>query len=198
MNGRRSLVVASSFSAAAAASSSSSSSSSAAATATAAASGSVGKLAPAINKPTKKCKQRRIRLLRAQGLRMLSQNQSELEPGASTSSAASSSSSSKDNNPPGGGGMQLVGLSPEPSGSGGGAGSSSSQAPVTPGAPFHNGEGSEEFLSTGRTGRRNALHDILGEHAETATADLPEKLGALTTDPGAGPSTSGTQQHHTG
>ncbi|KAL7303888.1 hypothetical protein TKK_0004009 [Trichogramma kaykai] len=140
---------------------------------------------------------------------MLSQNQSELEPGASTSSAASSSSS-KDNNPPGGGGggMQLVGLSPEPSDGGAaaaaaaGGSSSSSQAPVTPGggAPFHNGEGSEEFLSTGRTGRRNALHDILGEHAETATADLPEKLGALTTDPGAGPSTSGTQQqqHHTG
>ena len=49
---------------------------------------------------------------------------------------------------------------------------------VTPGV---NGEGSQEFLSTGRTGRRNALHDILGEHAETNIADLPDKFDALTT-----------------
>lgn len=48
-------------------------------------------------------------------------------------------------------------------------------------AAFRSGEGSEEFLSTGRTGRRNAMPDILGQHAETATGDLPQKLEALTT-----------------
>ena len=52
---------------------------------------------------------------------------------------------------------------------------------VTPGAVI-NGEGSEEFLSTGRTGRRNAMPDILGEHMETGTADLPEKFESLSTD----------------
>lgn len=44
---------------------------------------------------------------------------------------------------------------------------------------FVNGEGSKEFLSTGRTGRRNALPDILGEHASTTTAGLPEKFESL-------------------
>ncbi|XP_033228476.1 uncharacterized protein LOC117180203 isoform X2 [Belonocnema kinseyi] len=52
---------------------------------------------------------------------------------------------------------------------------------VTPGS-FPNGEGSKEFLSTGRTGRRNAMPDILGQHAETGTADLPARLEALTTN----------------
>ena len=60
------------------------------------------------------------------------------------------------------------------------AGSSGCGA-VTPGS-FSNGEGSKEFLSTGRTGRRNAMPDILGQHAETGTADLPARLEALTTD----------------
>ena len=46
---------------------------------------------------------------------------------------------------------------------------------------FVNGEGSKEFLSTGRTGRRNALPDILGEHAETSTAGPPEKFDSLST-----------------
>ncbi|KAL7038436.1 hypothetical protein ACKWTF_009578 [Chironomus riparius] len=39
----------------------------------------------------------------------------------------------------------------------------------------------DEFLNTGRIGRRNALPDILDSHCETSTADLPLKLSALTT-----------------
>ncbi|XP_025418863.1 uncharacterized protein LOC112689386 isoform X2 [Sipha flava] len=46
---------------------------------------------------------------------------------------------------------------------------------------------SPDFLTTGRTGRRNALPDILGEHKLTSTADLPDRLQALTTN-GAGTS----------
>ena len=88
---------------------------------------------------------------------MLSQKQSEAEPGAT----AEPSGCSKDN-----------GDGAVASGSGSGA--------VTPGG-FINGEGSQEFLSTGRTGRRNAMPDILGQHADTGTADLPERLEALTT-----------------
>lgn len=37
-----------------------------------------------------------------------------------------------------------------------------------------------DFLTTGRTGRRNAMPDILNEHAKSSTADLPEKLEQLT------------------
>ncbi|XP_066583622.1 uncharacterized protein [Prorops nasuta] len=54
----------------------------------------------------------------------------------------------------------------------------------------NNRDNSKEFLSSGRTGRRNALPDILGQHAGTGTADLPARLEALTTDPDE-PSTSG-------
>ncbi|XP_025206432.1 cAMP-dependent protein kinase inhibitor beta-like isoform X2 [Melanaphis sacchari] len=43
---------------------------------------------------------------------------------------------------------------------------------------------SPDFLTTGRTGRRNALPDILGEHKLTSTADLPDRLQALTTNEG--------------
>ncbi|XP_015596545.1 uncharacterized protein LOC107268357 isoform X2 [Cephus cinctus] len=65
---------------------------------------------------------------------------------------------------------------------------------VTPGS-YTNGEGSKEFLSTGRTGRRNALPDILGQHADTGTADLPSRLEALTTETKHDqPSTSGLRQ----
>lgn len=39
-----------------------------------------------------------------------------------------------------------------------------------------------EFYNTGRVGRRNALPDILNHHhVTTSTADLPEKLSALST-----------------
>ncbi len=40
----------------------------------------------------------------------------------------------------------------------------------------------DEFYNSGRIGRRNAMHDILDEHCETSTADLPLKLSALTTN----------------
>lgn len=40
---------------------------------------------------------------------------------------------------------------------------------------------SEKFFSSGRTGRRNALPDILGEHARVTSSDLPARLQALTT-----------------
>ncbi|XP_063973465.1 uncharacterized protein LOC135160637 [Diachasmimorpha longicaudata] len=64
---------------------------------------------------------------------------------------------------------------------------------VTPG--YSNGEGSKEFLSTGRTGRRNAMPDILGQHAETGTADLPTRLERLTTESQHDqPGTSGMMQ----
>lgn len=39
----------------------------------------------------------------------------------------------------------------------------------------------QDFLTTGRAGRRNALPDILGEHALTSTSDLPDKLKGLST-----------------
>lgn len=91
---------------------------------------------------------------------MLSQEQSEAQ------SEASGSKSNDD------GSSAAGGLVPGPS-----AGNAGGSGAVTPNA--HNG--TEEFLSTGRTGRRNAMPDILGEHAETGTADLPDKLSALTT-----------------
>ncbi|KAG4078463.1 hypothetical protein HA402_009175 [Bradysia odoriphaga] len=39
-----------------------------------------------------------------------------------------------------------------------------------------------DFYNTGRVGRRNALPDILNSHCTTSTADLPDKLSALTTN----------------
>ncbi|KAK9513003.1 hypothetical protein O3M35_001295 [Rhynocoris fuscipes] len=40
----------------------------------------------------------------------------------------------------------------------------------------------KDFLTTGRVGRRNALPDILSDHALTNTADLPDKLMQLSTN----------------
>lgn len=45
-----------------------------------------------------------------------------------------------------------------------------------PGSDYHN-----EFFNTGRAGRRNAMPDILGHHCTTSTADLPDQMGALST-----------------
>lgn len=62
-----------------------------------------------------------------------------------------------------------------------------SSGAVTPGG-FSNGEGSKEFLSTARTGRRNALPHILNQNQQQqqqqdpGTADLPSRFEALTTD----------------
>ena len=39
----------------------------------------------------------------------------------------------------------------------------------------------QDFLTTGRAGRRNALPNILSEHALTSTADLPDQLMGLST-----------------
>lgn len=36
-----------------------------------------------------------------------------------------------------------------------------------------------DFAATGRTGRRNALPDILGSTAGSGAADLPDKLAEL-------------------
>lgn len=38
-----------------------------------------------------------------------------------------------------------------------------------------------EFLVTGRTGRRNAMADILGPNASVTSGDLPKRLESLTT-----------------
>lgn len=40
----------------------------------------------------------------------------------------------------------------------------------------------KEFLDTGRTGRRNALPDILSADSEVTTADLPTRLQMLATN----------------
>ena len=50
----------------------------------------------------------------------------------------------------------------------------------------------DDFLTTGRTGRRNAMADILGEHAATTSGGLSERMEGLSTDPpAAGPSGGG-------
>lgn len=61
--------------------------------------------------------------------------------------------------------------------------------PVTPDCPAPH---SKDFLASGRTGRRNAMPDILGEHALVSSSDLPARLEGLTTsDPGPGSSKDG-------
>ncbi|XP_066954665.1 uncharacterized protein [Macrobrachium rosenbergii] len=40
-------------------------------------------------------------------------------------------------------------------------------------------DATSEFIATGRTGRRNAMPDILSSHAATSTGDLPEALAKL-------------------
>ncbi|XP_018399245.1 PREDICTED: uncharacterized protein LOC108776973 [Cyphomyrmex costatus] len=59
--------------------------------------------------------------------------------------------------------------------------SSSTSGSVTPGGSYENGDNSKEFLSTGRTGRRNALPNILGRHAETGLSDLSDRFEELST-----------------
>lgn len=62
--------------------------------------------------------------------------------------------------------------------------SNSTSGSVTPGGTYEHGDNSKEFLSTGRTGRRNALPDILGRHAETGLSDLSDRFEELSTDTG--------------
>ncbi|KAL1512569.1 hypothetical protein ABEB36_002143 [Hypothenemus hampei] len=52
----------------------------------------------------------------------------------------------------------------------------------------------QEFLTSGRTGRRNALPDILGQHAIVTSSDLPSRLQALTTKDQSSTSNSGEPQ----
>lgn len=63
--------------------------------------------------------------------------------------------------------------------------SSSSQAAVDSGGGAGAGvtlDNNSDFYNTGRVGRRNALPDILNHHhSTTSTADLPDKLSALST-----------------
>ncbi|PSN39311.1 hypothetical protein C0J52_15570 [Blattella germanica] len=54
-------------------------------------------------------------------------------------------------------------------------------AVMTEQSPDSNKDPVEAFLSSGRTGRRNALADIRGEHAATSTSNLPECLEKLST-----------------
>ncbi|XP_036145308.1 uncharacterized protein LOC105833469 isoform X1 [Monomorium pharaonis] len=57
---------------------------------------------------------------------------------------------------------------------------------ITPG-DYENGDNSKEFLSSNRTGRRNALPDIHGRHAKTGLSDLSDRFEELSTHPGADP-----------
>ena len=51
----------------------------------------------------------------------------------------------------------------------------------TPPTPDKEDPRPQDFLQSGRTGRRNALANILGEHAVVTSSDLPSQLEALTT-----------------
>ncbi|RZF32006.1 hypothetical protein LSTR_LSTR007084 [Laodelphax striatellus] len=55
----------------------------------------------------------------------------------------------------------------------------------------------QDFLTTGRVGRRNALPDILGEHARLSTAELPDQMSCLsvTDDASKNQSTSSSQNN---
>lgn len=61
------------------------------------------------------------------------------------------------------------------------AAAGSSQAAVDSGGTVSL-DNNSDFYNTGRVGRRNALPDILNHHhSTTSTADLPDKLSALST-----------------
>ncbi|KAK9879657.1 hypothetical protein WA026_006721 [Henosepilachna vigintioctopunctata] len=48
--------------------------------------------------------------------------------------------------------------------------------------PAQSNHNIDDFLSTGRTGRRNALPDILNDHSLVTSSELPSQLEALTTE----------------
>ncbi|XP_026829141.1 uncharacterized protein LOC113562830 isoform X1 [Ooceraea biroi] len=95
-------------------------------------------------------------------------------------------------------GPEEIGDGPSDKGASGGATSGS----VTPGGSYENGDNSKEFQLTGRTGRRNALPDILGRHAETGLSDLSDRFEELSTHPdhsssgGQDPNIPGTSKQH--
>ncbi|XP_035739134.1 uncharacterized protein LOC118449064 isoform X3 [Vespa mandarinia] len=57
-----------------------------------------------------------------------------------------------------------------------------SDSESTAGGSKDDENGAKAFLSTGRTGRRNALPDIHGRHAATGISDLPDRFGELSTE----------------
>ncbi|CAH1098570.1 unnamed protein product [Psylliodes chrysocephalus] len=62
------------------------------------------------------------------------------------------------------------------------AGNSNSASQVPAVTPEEAAANEKEFLSSGRTGRRNALPDILGQHAVVSSEDLSGRLQGLTTN----------------
>lgn len=95
-------------------------------------------------------------------------------------------------------------FSPRRSGSDG-AGSSKAGDGTIPGTRVEDESGTQEFLSTGRTGRRNALADILGRHAATGISDLSDRFRELSTEAERGKTTGereadqlSTSKQHTG
>ncbi|XP_072754930.1 uncharacterized protein [Anoplolepis gracilipes] len=79
--------------------------------------------------------------------------------------------------------------------------SNATSGSVTPGGSYEHGDNSKEFLSTGRTGRRNALPNIMGRHAETGLSDLSNQFREMSTDTdhsnsGQDPSIPGTSKQH--
>lgn len=48
--------------------------------------------------------------------------------------------------------------------------------------PNSNGDIVKDFQSTGRTGRRNAMADVLGANKDISTSDLPLQLEKLSTN----------------
>nr|CAD7412384.1 unnamed protein product [Timema cristinae] len=60
--------------------------------------------------------------------------------------------------------------------------------------PDSNHDPVQDFLTSGRTGRRNAMPDILGEHAATSTAELPACIQKLSTTDASASSSNSTSQ----
>nr|CAD7201092.1 unnamed protein product [Timema douglasi] len=60
--------------------------------------------------------------------------------------------------------------------------------------PDSNHDPVQDFLTSGRTGRRNAMPDILGEHAATSTAELPACIQKLSTTDASASSSNNTSQ----
>lgn len=69
---------------------------------------------------------------------------------------------------------------PGATGNGSGTYARGTRAPTA----YETDERAKEFLSTGRTGRRNALTEILSHHAETGMLDLPDRFEELTMETG--------------
>uniref|UniRef100_A0AC35U443 CACTA en-spm transposon protein n=1 Tax=Rhabditophanes sp. KR3021 TaxID=114890 RepID=A0AC35U443_9BILA len=51
----------------------------------------------------------------------------------------------------------------------------------------------EKFVSSARSGRRNAMHEYSIEHMEASAHGLTARMGELDTEEGAGPSNGGNR-----